>query len=366
VSGVPALEVSVFQRTPPADVVREWRALAVEAENPYALPDWNEAWCANFRRDRPHIVVCRRAADGALVGVVALVTRDSGRRRTLLLPGDSSADFFAPACLPADTAAVAAALVGELARARHPYELWRLERCLGGSEWLDALLAAARSTGLTVLPWRAEPSLVAIDLDAGPTMSGRQRRDVGRLRRRLEAEHTVVVRTSDGPQEAVRDLGVLFRLHAARWGADRFPPSLRAFHLDFAAIAAERGWLRLHTLEVDGQPAAMLYGWRLNTRTFAYSTAFDPAFARHAVGIVLLAAAVEHAALEGCERYDMLRGDGPHKQRFHLRRRTLESRLVARRRSRALPEALARSCTRRAWMRLPVRARSSIRQLLGK
>ena len=103
-----------------------------------------------------------------------------------------------------------------------------------------------------------------------------------------------------GAEEARRDLGELLRLHAARWGPGTFPAPVRAFHADFAARAAEHGWLRLHTLEVDGRPAAVLYGWRLNTRAFAYSQAFDPAYARYAVGISLLVNAVEQAAAEGC------------------------------------------------------------------
>ena len=138
---------------------------------------------------------------------------------------------------------------------------------------------------------------------------------------------------------------------------------MRAFHTEFAARAAERGWLRLHTLEVDGRPAAVLYGWRLGTRAFAYSQAFDPAYARYAIGVSLLATAVERAAAEGCTRFDMLRGDEPHKQRFRVSAHALESRLVARRGSPAAAEALARSAGRRAWARLPARGRALVGRL---
>ena len=171
------------------------------------------------------------------------------------------------------------------------------------------------------------------------------------------------MRASEGAQEAQRDLGALLDLHAARWGSGTFAPSVRAFHTDFAARAAERGWLRLHTLEVDGRPAAVLYGWRLGTRAFAYSQAFDPAYARDAVGVSLLATAVERAAAEGCTRFDMLRGDEPHKQRFRVSAHALESRLVARRGSPAAAEALARSAGRRAWARLPARGRALVGRL---
>ena len=186
---------------------------------------------------------------------------------------------------------------------------------------------------------------------------------VERLRRRLAAEHAVTVRISDGAQEARRDLGELLRLHAARWGEGGFPPAVQAFHTDFAARAAERGWLRLHTLEVDGRTAAVLYGWRLGTRAFAYSQAFDPAYARHAVGVSLLATAVERAAAEGCTDYDMLRGEERHKQRFRITTHPLESHLVARRGSPAAVEALSRSAARKAWARLPAGGRARLGRL---
>jgi len=352
---VTALDVTSFERTPPADVVDAWRSLAVAAENPFALPEWHAAWCAAHPQDRPRIVVCSRG--GEIAGVVPLVVRGA-RRRVVLAPGGDLADVFAPACAPADARAVAEVVLRELPRSRG--ELWQLERALATGPWPGALAASRR----TSLRWRQEPPLVVADLrDPDDLMDGRQRRDLARLRRRLAADHEVTVRTSEGAEEARQDLGELLRLHAARWGAGTFAPSAQAFQLDFAARAAERGWLRLHTLEADGRPAAVLYGWRLGRRAFAYSQAFDPAYARYAVGVSLLATAVERAAAEGCTRYDMLRGDERHKQRFRISAEPLESYLVARRGSPAALEALARSGARHAWARLPARGRAVIGRL---
>ena len=299
--------------------------------------------------------------------MLPLVVRTRRRRRVALAPGDGAADFCAPACAPADSAAVAHAVLRELAHAPRGWELWQLERCVAGSAWSGGIARAATSTGFAVLPWRTEPPLVVADLrDPEDLVDRKQRRDIARLRRRLERDHAVVVRTSEGPEEARRDLGELLRLHAARWGPGTFPGPVRAFHADFAARAAEHGWLRLYTLEVDGRPAAVLYGWRLNTRAFAYSQAFDPAYARYAVGISLLVSAVEQAAAEGCARFDMLRGDEQHKQRFRISSHPLESSLVARRRSPASLEAGARSRARRVWARLPARGRALVGRLASR
>jgi CelD/BcsL family acetyltransferase involved in cellulose biosynthesis len=287
-----------------------------------------------------------------VAGVVPLVVRGEGRRRVVLAAGDALADVFPAACAPADAPAVAEAVARALPAGRG--ELWRLERVPAGSPWLAAV------GGRISVRWRAEPPLVVADL-TGDLMDGKQRRELERLRRKLAADHAVEVRASDGPEQARRDLGELLRLHAARWGAGTFPPAEQAFQLDFAARAAERGWLRLHVLEVDGAPAAVLYGWRLGARAFAYSQAFDAAYARYAVGVSLLATAVERAAAEGCTRYDMLRGEERHKQRFRIAAQPLESRLVARRGSPAALEARARSGARAAWARLPARVRALLR-----
>jgi CelD/BcsL family acetyltransferase involved in cellulose biosynthesis len=343
---------------PPADVVEAWRALAVAEENPFALPEWLEAWCGAHPHDAPHVVVCRRD-DGSVAGVVPLVVRRAGRRRVALGPGERSLDFFAPACAPADAAAVARAVLRSRA-----WDLWRLERCVAGGAWLEAVKAAAGPAGCIVRPWRAEDPLVATRLgDPAQGLDGKQRRELERLRRNLAAGHAVAVRESDGPDEARRDLAVLLELHAARWGRETFTPSARAFHADFAARAADRGWLRLRTLEVDGRPAAVMYGWRLGARAFAYAHAYDPAYARYGVGVSLMATAMERAAAEGCEWFDMLRGDEPYKQRFRPTSVALESYLVAPRRSPAALEARARSGARRAWARLPARGRALVGRL---
>src|SRR6185295_11066668 len=92
---VPALEITTLER-PPAELIEPWRALAVAAENPFALPEWLDAWCAAHPQDRPRILVCRRA-DGSLAGVVPLVARGTRRRRVVLAPGGDLADVFAPA-----------------------------------------------------------------------------------------------------------------------------------------------------------------------------------------------------------------------------------------------------------------------------
>lgn len=96
-------------RRVPDELEQRWRELATTAENPFALPEWHAAWLAAHPDDDPFVLVCREA-QGELVGVVPLVAR--GRR--LLAAGGQLADWFGPACAPADEARVADAVVAAL------------------------------------------------------------------------------------------------------------------------------------------------------------------------------------------------------------------------------------------------------------
>ena len=138
--GTSALEITIFERLPPAEVVEPWRALAVEAENPFALPEWLEAWCAAHPEDR--------AADPRL---------PAGRRRrspawsrsSSAVPGGAASCSRRAATSPTSSPRPARrptrrAVADAVARAlpRGGWELWRLERCPGGSPWSAAAAAA--------------------------------------------------------------------------------------------------------------------------------------------------------------------------------------------------------------------------------
>ncbi len=88
---------------------------------------------------------------------------------------------------------------------------------------------------------------------------------------------------SASPSTRIRlqdDLTVLFALHRARWGEGS--PFLRfeAFHREFAAVALERGWLRLWFLELDDRPAAAWYGFRFAGVESYYQAGRDPSAPR--------------------------------------------------------------------------------------
>src|SRR5213595_2561030 len=113
----------------------------------------------------------------------------------------------------------------------------------------------------------------------------------------------------------------LVRLHNLRWqnlgGSDALHTAdLVAFHDEVSRVTLERGWLRLFVLWLDGQPVASLYGFRYGRTFYFVQTGFDPAYGRHAVGLITVGLTIKSAIAEGAEEYDFLRGDEAYKFRW--------------------------------------------------
>jgi len=177
-------------------LARRWHKLAIAAENPFVLPEWHAAWVATHPADAPFVLVCREPT-GAIAGVVPLVAR--GRR--LLAVGDQFADWFGPACAPADEARVAAAAVAALSRTRR-WDVWQLDRCRTSGAWIDGLAVAAVGSAVKLLAHPGDDVLVSVDLArGGPDLrTAKKVRELARSARRLREAHDVVLRAPASPR----------------------------------------------------------------------------------------------------------------------------------------------------------------------
>ena len=335
----------------------------MRAANPFASPEWHEAWLATHPEDRPAVVAIRRD-DGSLAGVVALVEKRHGRSPRLTAAGDAIADWFSPACAPEDegevaaaTAAVADRLVG--------HGTWRLDRCVRDGAWAGTF-PGALPRGWSALRSARQDVLGIVPLQEADALSAKARREARRLRRKLESERAGRVRMSEGPEEAARDIDALLALHAGRWGEETFDRTQTEFQRRFARSAAERGWLRLWVAEADGVMAGALCNWRVGTSTFSYIQSFDPEYARYGIGTILHADATARARDEGCAEYNILRGEEGFKQKFAAGPRALESFVVVRARSAAGIASRGALGALAAWRRLPEARREQARRLLRR
>lgn len=345
----------------------EWSALALSRENVFVTPEWFRAWHRHYgRRSTPFIGVVR-GADGHLEGVLPLVLE----RRTLRFAGSAFGDRFGPAAAPDREVDVAIAVGEALREVRGTWSSLLLENVAADAEWWRELSRASGCGGRPIIGRHSELPGIRFDGQGWDeylaSRSRNLRSQIRRRRRGLEGSHEVNVRWTGDAGEVGPHMELLFHLHHARWDTRAQASSLAsdrvlAFQLDFARIAAERGWLRLAFLEVDREAVAGWYGWRVGDRYAYYQAGFDPRWADRSVGFVLFSETIRAAIEEGATRYDMLLGGEHFKQRFADYTEAAYTVLIAAWWRPARAVAAAEAAATRASHRLPVGSRERLKR----
>jgi CelD/BcsL family acetyltransferase involved in cellulose biosynthesis len=315
------------------DLREDWVRLAEETGNLFSTWEWASTWWRHFGGSRRLLVSAWRGHDGRLVGVLPLYVWTTRPLRIGRFLGHGPADQLGPVCPPRELRTAAEALREAQGLAR--LDLLLAELLPGGQGWREAL-------GGTLIHSEASPTLsLEHGWDAYLAARGANfRQQVRRRERRLRSRHRVGFRLALDPTRLPNDLTTLFALHVARWGEDgsAFLP-WEPFHRDFAAVALERGWLRLWFLELDDTPVAAWYGFRFAGVEYYYQAGRDPERGDDSVGFVLLAHTIREAAADGMREYRLLRGAEPFKRRFADADLGLETHALAR----GIPGRVART-----------------------
>jgi CelD/BcsL family acetyltransferase involved in cellulose biosynthesis len=348
-----------------------WRRLAEGRANAFVTPEWVRAWLAEYGDGAKPAIAVAREDDGSLRGVLPMVRVRAAGAGVLRFAGYNLGDVFHPACAEADDVGVATECLEALA-AGPGFDGVLLDHVPAGVGWPAASavasgLAFGRPYRGDVLPW--------VDLagasweDYLASRSRNLRSQVRRKTKALERDHGAVFRLATA-ETLAEDLAALVELHERRWrgrgGSGALGARPRRFHERFAAAALANGWLRLWVLELRGEPAAALYGWRLGERYAYYQAGFDPGFERESIGLVLLAHTIRVAADEGAPVYDLLRGGEAYKSRFADAERRVHSVALAPRVSRARVALGAESALWHASRRLGPERRAKATALYGR
>jgi CelD/BcsL family acetyltransferase involved in cellulose biosynthesis len=288
----------------------EWSALARECRNVFSTPEWASTWWRQRADDDDPLVFACRADDGTLAAVLPLYVSTTRPARIARFIGHGPADQLGPVCAPASRLLAAEALqsVANVAE----IDLLLAELLPGGCGWEAAL-------GGPPLTVESSPMIsLARGWDAYlASRSANFRQQVRRRERKLRRHHAVTFRLAADTARLQDDLDTFVSLHLARWGKAR-SAFLRweTFHREFAAIALERGWLRLWFLHLDKRPVAAWYGFRFAGTESYYQAGRDPERSDDSVGFVLLAHTIREAAHDGMSEYRLLRGAETFKRRF--------------------------------------------------
>jgi len=309
----------------------EWDELlaASLADSFFLTWEWLYAWWTHLAGDRRLFLLVARQG-GRLVAIAPLSLR--ARRVAGVVPL-RSVEFLGADRLSSDyldvivrrgwEADAIPALARYLADARLALELASVRRA--------GCAAAALSRALTQRRWRMweTPTAVCPFIDLSEhtwesylgTLESKPRNDFLRLLKNLTKKFSVRLEPASSEPQRREFMVHLVRLHNLRWqnlgGSDALHTAdLVAFHDEVSRVTLERGWLRLFVLWLDGQPVASLYGFRYGRTFYFVQTGFDPAYGRHAVGLITVGLTIKSAIAEGAEEYDFLRGDEAYKFRW--------------------------------------------------
>jgi CelD/BcsL family acetyltransferase involved in cellulose biosynthesis len=301
----------------------EWDRLLAEspADGMFLTWEWLSTWWRHLSRDRRLFLLAVRS-DGELAALAPLAVRLPGLHSALPFPyleflgsGSVGSDYLDLIMRRGRERESLALLAERLAREKLLLELDQVRTGTAAVFDLARLLSRRgwRAARETINECRFI-TLAGHSWDSYLGSLGRAHRQNFRRRlRTLERSFKVrweVVRAEDGRAQALERL---FVLHGARWRergvSNAFhTPAHVAFHQEVTRLACERGWLRLCLLELDGTPAAALYGFRYRDVFYFYQSGFDPAFSRHSVGLVTMGLAIKSAIEEGAREFDLLQG----------------------------------------------------------
>jgi CelD/BcsL family acetyltransferase involved in cellulose biosynthesis len=303
----------------------EWRALfdAAAAPSPFLSWEWLHAWWRAFGVGRRLWVLEARDGAGRLAGALALCSRPGigARRWQLVGNGITGADGLDVLGRAADAPAARAAVAGAIAAAAaRGWDVLDLEDLPCGSPTVAAVRAAVIPRGVS---FEAERGFACPGFAVRGTWEEhlariRRRETFGRRVRWLARQPGFRIDVAASPEEAPAAMDDFLRLHRLRWaeegGSYGIPPGpVERFHRDVAPSLAERGWLRLYRLHVDGKAIAAVYGIEVGRRFFFYQSGWDPAWSARSPGAVLVGRTVEDAYARGLTDYDFLRGTEPYK-----------------------------------------------------
>jgi CelD/BcsL family acetyltransferase involved in cellulose biosynthesis len=275
-----------------AAVEDDWREHAGRGRNVFATWEWADAWWRHFGEGRE-----LRVRHEAGSYVLPLFVERQGPFRILRFIGSGHSDEVGPI---GDAGRASAAFAEE----RDFHLFLGDEMAPGWAEPLGAKVVERTSSPVIELAGSWDDYLGA--------RSSNFRGQVRSAERRLE---NAAYRLATG-DTLDADLDTLFRLHRARWPGSHWFADSEKFHRDFAAIALDRGWLRLWILELAGKPAAAWLGYRFNGVESYYQAGRDPTLQRERVGFVLLSHTIREAIQDGMTEYRLLRGDESFKYRF--------------------------------------------------
>lgn len=309
------------------DLKADWHALhsAASRQPIFTTWEWQSNWWAAYQPGELWIITLQNE-DGELVGIAPWFIDDHPKGRLVRMVGCVDVtDYLELIIREGYETAVLEHLATVAAEHRERYTA--LDFCNIPHDtpilpiWQDKLEANGFSVRITqqeVCP------IISLPDDFGDYLANldkKQRHEVRRKLRRAEGSEKPITWGFTDPDA---DLCAEIERFMALMRASN--PQKAAFledpkHVDFFQRAlpaiAERGWLKMAFLQIDGQDAAAYLSFDYHNRIMLYNSGHNPAnHPELSLGIVLLTYLIRDAIETGHEAFDFLRGDEEYKYRM--------------------------------------------------
>ncbi|MBI3812201.1 MAG: GNAT family N-acetyltransferase [Nitrospirae bacterium] len=316
----------------------EWNGLLAESDRstPFMSWDWASTWWKHFGTGRLHVLTLRR--NGKLFGIAPLHrVRGPWGMDSLQMLGTGQSDYLDFLVPKKDADPCYLELLRHLI-AEGGFDLILLEQVPPNR--LEIIKETGQTAGAFLqIKERGHCYFVRLPSKWEDYLAGlgkNERYNIGRRTRTLEREHHVTFRRLHQPgaelDHGVKEFfGLMTRrltMRGRRLAAEE-ETSLR-FHREMAVRFAERGWMNLSLLEQKGRMIAGLFAFEQDQKLFYYHSGFDPDWAKHSVGMVLLAKCIEDGIGRGLREFDFMRGRAEYKSKWKVEERPFYKVAIAR------------------------------------
>ncbi len=284
--------------------------------DPFGLPPWLKAWWSACGQGwTPYLLSIR--VGGRLAGLAPLMRQD---REVRLMGGPDVCDHMDFVVAPEHAHAFYRSLLDHLAAdGVDRLSLWSVREDASAmtalrpvAEGWGARVRCALNGQLFVMP------LPATWEDYLLRLSGKERHEIRRKLRRLEAAGRVTlrcVRTAAALPPAMDAFMQLFRSNRADKAAFMTGPRPQFFH-ELAAGMAAAGLLRLYFLDLDDRPIAAALCFEHDGTVYLYNNGYDDAYRALSAGLLGKVLTIRASIRAGCRHYDFLKGSESYKRRL--------------------------------------------------
>ncbi len=301
----------------------DWDALVANAVTgtPFQLTFFQKTWWSHLGNGQ--LLVLAVQDDDALVGLAPLFIDDAGVLRWV--GGEEIADYLDVIAAAENQAAVQDAVFAWLVSDASPvWESAQLSNIPGWSDTFTQWQAMAAAFGLTadVSQIDVSPAIpLPTDFEAYlAQISGKQRREIRRKRRRAEANEETAwhfVAADADIDAATADFFSLMASSHPEKAEFLERPNMRPVFTDLLKAAQDKGLLSLSFLEVNGEKVATYLAYDFADRIWLYNSGLLPQVAASlSAGWVLLTYIIEDAIGSGHTVFDFMQGDEDYKYKF--------------------------------------------------